>query len=407
MATAANQKVRKVTGRIIGLSIISAAIVTGLIVWWLTNQYPRTDDSWVTANRIGIAPEVNGPIEKLNVHDNQYVKAGDLLYQIDPRPYEYALERARSEQVTLEKQILNEERVIAGQQSAIATAEATVSTSKANVNAADANINAAQAGVLRAEASLASARAQATLATDTLHRYEPLLAKQFVTVEDIDRARTSDRTGAEGVREASSQLALAKAQLEAARAQQVQATTGVSQSQSRLQESIHNVTLLDPLIAQRGERAAAVKTAEYDLSRCRIVAPFDARVTDLNISEGAYAHVGLQVFTLIDVRRWWAVGNFREGQLKAIRPGMRADVYVMTRPTQRFTGVVDSTAFGVAPQNVSTADGLPDVQRSLNWVHLASRYPVRVLVDNPAQDLFRIGGSAVVIIRGDEPAAPR
>lgn len=405
MAITANQNIRKRTGRIVGISIIAAAVIIGLVVWWETNAYPRTDDSWITANLIGIAPEVNGPIEKLYVHDNQYVRAGDPLYQIDPRPYAYALERARSEQLTLEKQILNEERVIAGQRSAVSTAQATISTSKANVNAADANINAAEAAVLRAQATLASAQAQATLASDTLHRYEPLLAKQFVTVEDIDRARTSERTGAEGVHEASSQLAVARAQLEAAKAQQVQATTTVTQSQSRLQESIHNVTLLDPLLAQRGERAAAVQTAEYDLSRCRVVAPFDARVTDLNISEGAYAHAGQQVFTLIDVRRWWAVGNFREGQLKAIRPGMRADVYVMTRPTQRFTGIVQSTAFGVTPQNVTSSDGLPDVQRSLNWVHLASRYPVRVLVDHPAQDLFRIGGSAVVIIRGDGPAA--
>lgn len=405
MPAAVNQKVRRATGRIVGISIVAAAAITGLIVWWLTNQYPRTDDAWVTANLIGIAPEVDGPITKLYVHDNQYVRAGDPLYQIDPRPYEYALERARSEQLTLEKQILNEERVIAGQNSAINTAQATVATSKASANAADANVTAAQASVLRAEASLASAQAQSRLASDTLHRYEPLLAKQFVTVEDIDRARTSDRTGVESVREATSQLALAKAQLEAARAQQVQAMSVIGQSESRLQESIHNVTLLDPLLAQRGERAAAVQTAEYNLSRCHVVAPFDARVTDLTISEGAYAHTGQRVFTLIDIRRWWAIGDFREGQLKAIRPGMHADVYVLTRPTQRFTGVVDSTSFGVTPQNVGSVDGLPDVQRSLNWVHLASRYPVRVLVDNPAQDLFRIGGSAVVTIRGDEPAA--
>jgi membrane fusion protein, multidrug efflux system len=407
MSTEGKQTMRRTTSRIIGISIVVGALITGLIVWWLTNQYPRTDDAWVTANLIGIAPEVDGPISKLYVHDNEYVKAGDPLYQIDPRPYEYALERARSEQLTLEKQILNEERVIAGQHSAVSTAEATVSSSKASANAADANVTAAQAAVLRAEANLASAQAQATLASDTLHRYEPLLAKQFVTVEDIDRARTSDRTGAESVREASSQLALAKAQLEAARAQQVQATSVITQSQSRLQESIHNVTLLDPLLAQRGERAAAVNIAEYNLSRCHVVAPFDARVTDLNISEGAYAHVGERVFTLIDVRRWWAVGNFREGQLKAIRTGMRADIYVLTKPTQRFMGVVDSTSFGVTPANVTSSYGLPDVERSLNWVHLASRYPVRVLVDHPAQDLFRIGGSAVVIIRGNEGVAQR
>ncbi|MBV8069040.1 MAG: biotin/lipoyl-binding protein, partial [Acidobacteriaceae bacterium] len=112
MATPIIQNVRKLTARAIGIGIVTAALITGLLVWWETNAYPRTDDSWITANLIGIAPEVNGPIQRLYVRDNQFVKAGDLLYQIDPRPYEYALERARSEQVTLEKQILNEERVI-------------------------------------------------------------------------------------------------------------------------------------------------------------------------------------------------------------------------------------------------------------------------------------------------------
>ncbi len=108
------------------------------------------------------------------------------------------------------------------------------------------------------------------------------------------------------------------------------------------------------------------------------------------------------MFTLIDTRRWYVIGNFRESQLKAIQTGMPVDVYVMSKPTQRFSGVVDSASFGVTPENVSTADGLPAVQRSLNWVHLATRIPVRVRVKNPVSDLFRIGESAVVIIRGGE-----
>ncbi|MBV8551366.1 MAG: biotin/lipoyl-binding protein [Acidobacteriaceae bacterium] len=400
MESAETATSRRLIGRAIGTVVVAGAIITGLIVWRDTNVQPRTDDSWILANLIGIAPEVNGPIEKLCVHDNQYVKEGELLYQIDPRPYAYALERAKAEQVTLEKQIVNEERAIAAQQSAVLSARASVETAQANVNAAEANIAAAQAAVLRAQAGVASAEAQEKLAADTLHRVEPLLVRQFVTAEDVDRASTAQRTTAEGVREARSQLALTQAQLQAALAQRSQATSNVSQSQAHLQEAIHNVTLIDPYLAQREARAAAVKTAEYDLARCRVVAPFDARVTQLNISEGAYAHAGQQVFTLIDVRNWYAIGNFRESKLKAIRPGMAADIYVLAKPTQRFTGVVQSTTFGVTPENVTFGPYLPDVNRSLNWVHLATRYPVRVRVDNPPPELFRIGESAVVIIRG-------
>ena len=108
------------------------------------------------------------------------------------------------------------------------------------------------------------------------------------------------------------------------------------------------------------------------------------------------------MFILIDTRRWWALANFREGQLVHIAPGMRADVYVMTNPNRRFSGVVDSIGFGVMPNAdvIGTfGSGLPDVQRTLNWVHLASRYPVRVLVQDPAPDLFRVSASAVVVIR--------
>jgi multidrug efflux system membrane fusion protein len=157
------------------------------------------------------------------------------------------------------------------------------------------------------------------------------------------------------------------------------------------------------LVNQRGARTSAVETARYNLNNCRVYAPFAARVTNLTISEGAYAHIGQQVFTLIDARTWWAVANFREGQLQHIARGMRAEVYVMSKPDVRFSGVVDSVGFGVTPDaDVVGRLGavLPDVQRTLNWVHLATRFPVRVRVEDPSQDLFRVSESAVVVIRG-------
>jgi multidrug resistance efflux pump len=188
---------------------------------------------------------------------------------------------------------------------------------------------------------------------------------------------------------AESQLTLSQAKLKSVLAQHEQAR--------------HAVTTLEPLINQRGAKAAAVKNAQYQLNNCRVYAPFDGIVTNLTISEGAYAHVGQEMFTLIDARTWWAIGNFREGLLGRISPGMKADVYVMSRPDVRFSAVVDSVGFGVTPDpdrigNLSR--GLPDIQRTLNWVHLASRYPVRVRVENPTGGLFRLGESAVVTIRG-------
>ena len=206
----------------------------------------------------------------------------------------------------------------------------------------------------------------------------------------MDKAKSSEIAEAEALKQAESRLQLAQAELNSALAQHEQAG--------------HAVTTLEPLINQRGAKTAAVETARYKLDNCRVYAPFDARVTNLTISEGAYAHVGQQMFTLIDARTWWAIGNFREGQLKRIAPGMRAEVYVLSNPDLRFSGVVDSIGFGVTPDPDvigNLQSGLPDVQRTLNWVHLASRYPVRVRVDNPTPDLFRVGASAVVTIRGN------
>jgi len=362
--------------RWLSIGIVTGAVLLGLIVLYRQNYHPRTDDAEVFANFIGIAPQVDGPLIRLNVRDNQFVKKGELLYEIDERPYEYALERVISEQAALEGQISDERRRIAALVSA-------VSVSEANIHSAEADVDSSERAVNRQ-------RAEWTYASDNLHRLEPLLTRQFVTVDQVDRARTSEVAESEALRQAESQLQLAKAELKSALAQHEQAQ--------------HAVTTLEPLTNQRGAKEAAVRNARYNLDNCRVYAPFDARVTNLTISEGAYAHVGQQMFTLIDARTWWAIGNFREGQLKRISPGMRADVYVLSKPNVRFTGVVDSLGFGVTPDPdvIGTLQpGLPDVQRTLNWVHLASRYPVRVRVENPTPDLFRIGESAVVTIRGD------
>lgn len=394
---------RKQIGRRIGIAIVAAAVIAGLAVLWQTNVNPRTDDATVYANLIGIAPEVDGPIMNLYVHDNQLVKQGDVLFEIDPRPYEYALEHAKSEQVTLEKRIIDLERTISAQKSAVSAAEAGVSTSEASVSNAEASITAAQANVGHAVAGVARAEAESKLATDILHRVEPLLDKQFVTVDEVDRARTADMTAAEALRQARAQLELAQAQLQAALAQKNQSQAGLRQSGAQLDQSVHNVTTLDPLTAQRGAMAAAVRDAQYRLDRCRVVAPFDARVTSLTISEGAYAHIGQQIFTLIDVRTWWVIGNYRESQLNHIRAGMPADVYVMSKPTQRIEGRVDSLGFGVVPEGSTSnpTGALPNIERTLNWVHLASRFPVRIRVESNVPELLRIGESATITVRGD------
>lgn len=388
----------------ISLGILLAAVVVGLGVLYHINHYPRTDDAEVFANFIGMAPQVEGPIIRLNVQDNQFVKKGDLLFEIDERPYQYALEKAVSDQAALEGQISDEQRRIAALVSAVSVAQANIHSSQADVTRSASAIDQARADVANAEQGVNRAKAEWTYANNNFHRLEPLLSKQFVTVDQVDRARTFEVAQSEALKQAQSQLLLAQAALQSAVAQYERSGASLDQSKAEHEQAKHAVTTLEPLVNQRGARASAVKDARYNLDNCRVYAPFDARVTNLTISEGAYAHIGQQVFTLIDARTWWAIGNFRESQLQHIVPGMRADVYVLSKPNVRFAGVVDSIGFGVTPDPDVIGrlePGLPDVQRTLNWVRLAARYPVRVRVQNPSPELFRVGESAVVSIRGN------
>jgi membrane fusion protein, multidrug efflux system len=391
-------------GRVLSVLIVTGAIVLGLVVLHRGDYYPRTDDSEILANFIGIAPQVEGPLIRLNVHDNQFVKKGELLFEIDDRPYRYTLEKAISDQATLEGQISDERRKIAALVSAVSVSEAYIHSTEADVSRSAAAIDQAKADVAAAEQAVSRVKAEWTYANNNLHRIEPLLVKQFVTVDQVDRARTSEVAEAEALKQAESQLLQAQAALKSTQAQEQRSRAVLAQSTAQHEQARNAVTTLEPLINQRGAKASAIETARYNLNNCRVYAPFDARVTNLTIAEGAYAHVGQQVFTLIDARTWWAVANFREGQLQHITPGMHADVYVLSKPNVRFSGVVDSIGFGVTPDADVVGrfeQGLPDVQRTLNWVHLASRFPVRVRVENPSPDLFRVSESAVVVLRGD------
>jgi multidrug efflux system membrane fusion protein len=395
---------RRGLGRMVSIAIVAAAVITGALVITRTNAYPRTDDAEVFANFIGIAPQVDGPIVQLAVQDNQYRKQGDLLFQIDPRPYEYTLEKAKSDLNTLEGQIVDQRRTIASQVSAVGAAMANTDSATANVDRAVAAVGEAKANVTSVQAALDSADAELLYQTNNFHRIEPLLAKQFVTVDQVDQVRTAVTARQQTVQQLRAQLLLAQSQVVSAQAQLEQTRAAREQSHSQLNQSQHGVLTLDPLTAQREGRASAIRTAEYNLNNCSVYAPFDARVTNMTISRGAYAHTGQQVFTLIDVRTWWAVANFRETQLHRIMPGMKAYVYVLSRPTVRYEGIVDSIGFGVTPDSTLvgsfTNSGLPDVQRSLNWVHLATRYPVRVRINAPETEPFRLSESAVVVIRG-------
>jgi multidrug efflux system membrane fusion protein len=336
---------RKVLGQILGIVIIFATMVLILFVWSILERHPRTDDAVARANVVGIVPRVRGQIVKLLVEDNQAVKEGDLLFKIDPDDYKLALEKANADLASLDEQI----KVASSQDAEL----------KFAVNAASAAVEAANAQLRQAD--------------DTLHRIEPLLPKGFATAEQVDQARTAKEV----------------------------ATSSLAAEEQRLNQAKVALSALDSLTAQRPGAIAAVNLANLNLSYCEVRAPFPGRVISLNISAGAYAEVGVPVFSMLDTRHWYVMANFREGELRYMPPGANAEVYLMSAPDRRFQGKVQGIGWAVEPEDeIDIPHSLPYVKQELNWVHIAQRFPVRIEIDQPDPDLFRMGASAVAIIKG-------
>jgi multidrug efflux system membrane fusion protein len=335
---------RKIAGRIISIVLILAACVLTLFVWDIIEHHPRTDDAIAAANVIGVAPRVSGPIVALNVQDNQEVKEGDVLFEIDPADYQQQVDKARSALTSLDREI------------EVARAQ-------------DENL---RFQIKAAEAGVEQAKAQDKQASDTLKRIQPLLPKGFATADDVDRAETA-------VKVAEALLASEEEQLN-------QAKTTLS--------------TLATLQAQRPGAAAALNLAQLNLSYCKIVAPFPGKVINLNLSVGTYASERVPVFSLLDLRHWYVIANYREGELRHMTNGSLVDVYLMSAPQRHFTGKVQGIGWAVQSiDEININSGVPQVPRELNWVHIAQRFPVRIEVENADPELFRIGASAVAIIK--------
>ncbi len=198
----------KILGKIVGLAIVVGAVLVAAAAIWEYDYRPETDDATLRANFVGIAPHASGHIVELDVKDNQLVHQGDLLFVIDPRPYEHAVAAAKAQLVLAHKQV--------------AAAESALKVADASIERAEAQ---------RATAELAVQRTQAELkdADDHLKRLEPLLAKEFATTDQVETARTRQIIAADSVEEARKSLAAAIAAVSQAKSERIRAEDEIGQ----------------------------------------------------------------------------------------------------------------------------------------------------------------------------------
>jgi multidrug efflux system membrane fusion protein len=391
----ANKPDRRTLGKTIGLAIIFGAVSVCVIAIWVYTHRPQTDDATMRANFIGVAPHASGHIVQLLVKDNQLVHEGDLLFVVDPRPYEHAVARAKANLVLTRKNVDGLERAVKVSVASIARAEAQVSASAADIERAEAQSIAAEAALQRAEGEFKET-------DDHFNRLEPLLAKELTTADLVEAARTRRIIAQTGVSQAEKGLSAAKAAVTAARAQHLAVEAALEQAKIDRFRAEDAVGKEGDFNARIAEAEAQLASAELDLGYCQVRAPFSGKVVNLNISQGEFAHAGAEVFTLLDTRTWYVVANFRETQLKHIQEGAPAEIYLQFKGGKRFRGKVVGPGWAVLPEYGTSTSGLPNVPRNLDWVRLAQRFPVRIEVENP-DDSFRVGASAVVTITGPAP----
>jgi multidrug efflux system membrane fusion protein len=290
---------------------------------YVVDARPRTHNAHLFAYSAGMAPEISGRIVVLHVTNNQRVKQGEPLVEIEREPFELRLRQARAQVAALKAQINLTGRQVASQ--------------RTGADAAATQIN--------------HSRAQLGLAQDTVKRLEPLLGKGYVTRQQIDEARTNERNAA---------IAL----------------TAMTQQAQQARQAVGDT---ESLTAQLAGAQAAEALAERDLRLTTLRAPYDGSVVGLQIAEGAFAVTGHPLFTLIKSDKWYAIADFRETEVPRIAVGDPATVWVMGTDDSPIRGHVESLGAGVQPED-RDGPGLPVVGRTINWVR---RRPALSRVGSP------------------------
>jgi len=325
----------------IGIIALTVAVAGALsaLYYHHAKRYPSTDDAYVDADVVGIVAQVAGPIVHLPIQDNQIVHLGDLLFEIDPRPFQIAVEKARAE---LEK---------TGQ-----------------------NVSALGDEVASAEAQVQEAKASLRLAQTQWKRVEPLAKIGALPFQDRDKAQ---------------------AQLDDARA-------GLADAQARLTKALHQLGASGEDNADVRAAIAQLEYAELQLSYTRVIAPANGYVTDLTLSPGSYATVGSAMLSLVNTDSWRVVAYMKETQLRHIRIAQPTRVFLPAYSGTRFEGLVQGIGWGIEQQDSEGErgpDGVPTVNPTVDWVRMAQRFPVRItLVDPDPAHPLRKGMRATVRI---------
>lgn len=328
----------------VAVLVVVAAVFTGWY-WRHRELYPHAKDAVLQAHYVNVMSQVDGSIAALHVDDNQFIKAGDVMIEIDPRPFQQRLTAARSKLTLVENQVDADLALVDQKRAAVDSADTQIAS-------ADADLNFAQT--------------------------------KFDEIAEIYADEAATRVE---YQDAQDELAQATARLAEAQAERRLA-------QADLDATIQSVGTQQVRQARVDAAEATVQLAQIELGYTTINAPADGYVSDFNLRVGQYVESGDALFPLIESRTWWAQANYRETRVRRIRPGQPATVTVDMYPGQEFHGVVETMSRGSA----AAFSLLPPENATGNWVKVTQRVPIRIRLEENPSFPFRHGASCEVTV---------
>jgi membrane fusion protein, multidrug efflux system len=356
------------------LILIPLFVVAGsILLWRYFASYESTDDAQVDVHLYPVSARVSGYVVKVNVTDNQYVQQGAVLVEIDPRDYQVAVDKARADLANAEAtaRSLNISVPIT---SVSTSSQLTFSAS--DVENANAGIIAAEKQLAAVDAQVEEAQANDLKAQDDLTRYKRLVAHQNVSEQIYDQALAAAKAStamvaAARANDAAAQQAVqqAKSRLSQAEASQRAAQTGPQQVASTHARAL-------AAVADVQQKRAALEQAELNLQYTKIIAPVSGEVNK-NVVVGLNLQPGQQLLTIVPLGEVWITANFKETQLRHMKPGQKAEVEVDSNG-RTYKAHVDSIAGATGP----LFSVLPPENATGNYVKIVQRVPVKIVLDS-------------------------
>ena len=378
-----NPKVRR--GLLIaGIVLVAAAV--GLFLYFHNRE--STDDAQVDGHITPIASKIYGRVAKVLVNDNEPVKAPQILVEIDPADYQAALDQAKAALELAEGEArsagVDVPRTSETVASGTSSAEAQLAGAQADLMRGQAAYDQAQTADLAvAQANIEKSRANAELAKADLARYAPLLQKGEISQQQYDAAKANaDATRSalvadeQRLAQAKRNIDITRAQLDAAKARVEQAQAGVSSAHADQKRVAMRSADAQAKIAGVQRARAALQAAELNLSYCKIVAPVDGVATHKTVEDGQIVQPGQGLLVVVPLQNVWVTANFKETQLRYMKPGQKAYVKVDTYG-KTFSGHVDS----IAGATGAVLSLLPPENATGNYVKVVQRIPVKIVLD--------------------------